>query len=72
MSDGKVGEDVYVLLREDDIHHHDNGPVQAEAARKTFGGAEFLYTLKLISGTEVYALVASHLDHAISKKLASA
>ena len=67
--DGKVGEEVNVLLREDDIQHNDNSPVQAEVVRKTFRGADFLYTLKLISGTEVYALVPSHHDHAIGEKI---
>jgi iron(III) transport system ATP-binding protein len=67
--DGKVGEEVNVLLREDDIQHDDNSPAQAEVVRKTFRGADFLYTLKLISGTEVYALVPSHHDHAIGEKI---
>ena len=67
--DGKVGEEVDVLLREDDIQHDDNSPVQAEVVRKTFRGADFLYTLKLNSGTEVYALVPSHHDHAIGEKI---
>jgi iron(III) transport system ATP-binding protein len=66
---GKVGEEVDVLLREDDIQHDDNSPVQAEVVRKTFRGADFLYTLKLNSGTEVYALVPSHHDHAIGEKI---
>ena len=67
--DGKVGEEVNVLLREDDIQHDDNSPVQAEVVRKTFRGADFLYTLRLKSGTEVYALVPSHHDHAIGEKI---
>ena len=67
--DGKVGDEVNVLLREDDIQHDDNSPVQAEVVRKTFRGADFLYTLRLSSGTEVFALVPSHHDHAIGEKI---
>ena len=67
--DGKVGDEVNVLLREDDIKHDDNSPAQAEVVRKTFRGADFLYTLRLKSGVEVFALVPSHHDHAIGEKI---
>jgi iron(III) transport system ATP-binding protein len=67
--DGKAGEEVDVLLREDDIQHDDDSPIQAEVLRKTFRGADFLYTLKLDSGDEVLALVPSHHDHAIGEKI---
>lgn len=67
--DGKAGDEVDVLLREDDIQHDDDSPVQAEVLRKTFRGADFLYTLKLNSGDEVLALVPSHHDHAIGEKI---
>lgn len=67
--DGKAGEEVDVLLREDDIQHDDDSPIQAEVLRKTFRGADFLYTLKLNSGDEVLALVPSHHDHAIGEKI---
>ena len=64
-----VGKEIDVLLRADDIQHDDNSPMQAEVVRKTFRGADFLYTLKLSSGTEVYAFVPSHHDHAIGEKI---
>jgi iron(III) transport system ATP-binding protein len=67
--DGTVSEEVDVLLREDDIQHDDNSPIQAEVVRKTFRGADFLYTLRLNSGVEVFALVPSHHDHAIGEKI---
>jgi len=64
-----VGEEIDVLLRADDIQHDDASPTQAEVVRKTFRGADFLYTLKLASGTEIVAFVPSHHDHAIGEKI---
>ena len=64
-----VGDQVDVLLREDDIQHDDDSPIQAEVVSKTFKGADFLYTLKLDSGTTVFALVPSHHNHAIKEKI---
>lgn len=65
----KVGQEVDVLLRADDIQHDDNSPMQAEVVRKTFRGADFLYTLRLASGIEIFAFVPSHHDHAIGEKI---
>jgi iron(III) transport system ATP-binding protein len=65
----EVGKEIEVLLRADDIQHDDNSPMQAEVVRKTFRGADFLYTLKLTSGMEVFAFVPSHHDHAIGEKI---
>ncbi len=58
-----------VLIRPDDIQHDDASPVQATVLRKTFRGAEFLYTLQLDNGSEVLSLVPSHHDHAIGEKI---
>ena len=41
----------------------------AEVVRKTFRGADFLYTLKLQSGQEILALVPSHHNHGIGEKI---
>jgi len=41
----------------------------AEVVRKTFRGADFLYTLKLQSGAEILALVPSHHNHGIGEKI---
>lgn len=65
----EVGKEIEVLLRADDIQHDDNSAMQAEVVRKTFRGADFLYTLKLASGMEVFAFVPSHHDHAIGEKI---
>ena len=60
---------VEVLLRPDDIVHDDASPWQAEVCAKAFRGAEFLYTLRLDSGTRLLSLVASHHDHAIGERI---
>jgi iron(III) transport system ATP-binding protein len=65
----RTGDLVEVLLRPDDIVHDDASPWQAEVSAKAFRGAEFLYTLKLDSGTRVLSLVASHHDHAIGERI---
>lgn len=65
----EIGKEIDVLLRADDIQHDDHSTLLAEVVRKTFRGADFLYTLKLSSGTEIYAFVPSHHDHAIGEKI---
>ncbi|MDD2880204.1 MAG: ABC transporter ATP-binding protein [Rhodoferax sp.] len=56
-----------VLLRADDIVHDDDAPVKAQIMRKAFRGAEFLYTLRLVTGETVMALVPSHHDHSLGE-----
>jgi iron(III) transport system ATP-binding protein len=56
-----------VLLRADDIVHDDDAPTKAEIVRKSFRGAEFLYTLRLASGQMLMAHVPSHHDHKIGE-----
>jgi iron(III) transport system ATP-binding protein len=63
------GSSVDLLLRPDDIMHDDESPWQAEVAKKTFRGADFLYTLTLASGTRVLSLVPSHHDHALGERI---
>jgi len=65
----EAGKEIEVLLRADDIQHDDHSTMQAEVVRKTFRGADFLYTLKLASGVEIFAFVPSHHDHAIGEKI---
>jgi iron(III) transport system ATP-binding protein len=64
-----VGTAVDVLLRADDIQHDDTSPLLATVLRKTFRGADFLYTLRLDSGLELVAYVPSHHDHAVGEKI---
>ncbi len=63
------GAAVDLLLRPDDIVHDDESRWQAEVAAKAFRGADFLYTLRLASGTRVLSLVPSHHDHAIGERI---
>jgi iron(III) transport system ATP-binding protein len=58
-----------VLLRPDDVIHDDASLIQAEVLRKAFRGAQFLYTLRLPSGSELLALVPSHHNHAIGERI---
>jgi iron(III) transport system ATP-binding protein len=57
------GSRVEVLIRPDDIVHDDESSHCAEITARVFRGAEFLYTLRLPSGTEVLCLAPSHHDH---------
>ena len=63
------GAPVEVLIRPDDIQHDDHSPLLAEVERRAFRGAEFVYTLKLDSGTRLLALVPSHHNHAIGERI---
>jgi iron(III) transport system ATP-binding protein len=60
---------VDILLRPDDIVHDDASEVKAEVLHKAFRGADILYTLRLVSGTEVLSLVPSHHNHALGEKI---
>jgi iron(III) transport system ATP-binding protein len=58
-----------VLLRPDDIVHDDASSLQAEVVHKAFRGAEILYTLRLVSGRKVLAMVPSHHNHALGEQI---
>ncbi|UXY13896.1 ABC transporter ATP-binding protein [Chitiniphilus purpureus] len=60
---------VDVLIRPDDIQHDDASPVRARVVAKAFRGAEFLYTLALVSGARVLSLVPSHHNHAVGEDI---
>ena len=64
-----AGGAVDLLLRPDDIIHDDASPWQAGVVAKAFRGAEFLYTLRLASGTRLLSLVPSHHNHAIGEQI---
>lgn len=61
--------DVRVLLRPDDVVHDDASPLKARVVRKTFRGADFLYTLELSNGERILSLVPSHHDHALDEPI---
>ncbi len=60
---------VELLIRPDDIIHDDASAMTAQVLARAFRGAEFLYTLRLPSGAEVFSLVPSHHDHAIGSRI---
>ena len=65
----KPGCKLELLLRPDDILHDDQSALQARVVDKAFRGAEFLYTLELVTGTRVLCLAPSHHDHAIGSAI---
>jgi iron(III) transport system ATP-binding protein len=56
-----------VLLRSDDVLHDEASPIKARVVRKSFRGADFLYTLELADGRQLLSLVPSHHDHDIGQ-----
>jgi iron(III) transport system ATP-binding protein len=58
-----------ILLRPDDVVHDDESPQTATVIAKAFRGAQFLYTLQLASGEQVFSLVPSHHNHAIGEAI---
>ncbi len=65
----ELGCQVEVLIRPDDIIHDDSSLLLAEVERKSFRGADFLYTLRLPGGQRVLAQVDSHHNHAIGERI---
>lgn len=68
-ADWLAGTLVDVMLRPDDIQHDDASSLQASVLKKTFRGAEFVYTLQLAGGSHVMTFVPSHHNHAIGEKI---
>ncbi len=62
-------ERVSVLVRPDDIIHHDESDWQLEVVNRVFRGSHFLYTLKLDNGEHVLCMSQSHHDHEIGSKI---
>ncbi len=58
------GTAVEVLLRPDDVVHDPASALRGRILRKTFKGAEILYTMRLPGGTIVLSLFPSHFDYA--------
>ncbi len=63
------GEVVDILIRPDDIQHNDDSMLLAEVAEKQFRGAEFLYNLRLPSGSKVLCYAPSHHNHMIGEEI---
>jgi iron(III) transport system ATP-binding protein len=64
-----LGRQVDLLLRPDDVIHDDASELRAQVCQRAFRGAEFLYTLKLPSGSQLLSLVPSHHDHAVGEHI---
>lgn len=65
----KPGCMVDVLIRPDDIVHHDAAVESAIVVERAFRGSDFLYTLRMPSGIEVLSLIPSHHNHQINEKI---
>ena len=63
------GRNADLLLRPDDLVHDDSSPIKAEVVNRAFRGAEYLYLLRLASGSEVLCLVQSHHQHAPGERI---
>ncbi|WP_296900358.1 ABC transporter ATP-binding protein [Thiohalocapsa sp.] len=58
-----------VLIRPDDMVYDESSPRKAVIVERAFRGAEFMYTVRLASGTEVLCLVPSHYRHAVGEEI---
>ena len=63
------GSPAEVLIRPDDLLYDESSPRRAVVVERAFRGAEYLYTLRLASGTRVLCLVPSHHQHAIGDEI---
>ncbi len=63
------GSPAEVLIRPDDLLYDESSPRRATVVERAFRGAEYLYTLRLESGTEVLCLVPSHHQHAVGDQI---
>ena len=65
--EGKLGTQVDVLLRPDDVVADLDGNLRAEIIQKAFKGAEILYTLRLATGGKLLSLFPSHHNHEVGE-----
>ena len=63
----KVGSNVLVMIRPDDIIHDDDSPQSAKVLEKIFFGSDFLYKLELTQGEKIFCYTPSHHNHAINE-----
>lgn len=63
------GDSAEVLIRPDDVIHDDSSSLTAEVVSRSFRGAEYLYELRLASGTSILCLVHSHHDHCPGERI---
>jgi len=65
----QTGKKVKVLLRPDDIIHDDDSPLQGIVRKKSFRGADFMYSLALPNGELITCMVPSHHDHPVDEPI---
>ena len=58
-----------IFLRASELAFDPASTVQGVLERKSFRGAQYLYTLRLDNGLTVYAQVPSHYEHAMGQRL---
>jgi len=63
------GVQVDLLIRPDDIIHDDYSTYRGEVLKKSFRGADHLYTLRMPGGTNVMCLAPSHHDHQLGESI---
>jgi iron(III) transport system ATP-binding protein len=63
------GMEVDLLVRPDDIIHDDYSTYRGTVLKKSFRGADHLYTLRMPGGTNVMCLAPSHHDHKLGENI---
>ena len=63
----KVGSNVSVMIRPDDIIHDDNSSQSAKVLEKIFFGSDFLYKLEISECEKIFCYTPSHHNHAINE-----
>ena len=63
----KIGSNVSVMIRPDDIIHDDDSAQSAKVLEKVFFGSDFLYKLELSKGEKIYCYTPSHHNHTINE-----
>ncbi len=67
--DSDIGDTVDILIRPDDVVHDDDSKETAVVVEKAFRGADFLYFLRIDSGSEILCLAPSHHDHRVNERI---
>ena len=65
----RVGDDVDVLVRPEDVVLDDKSLVSAKIVKRTYKGAEIIYTLSLNSTTELLASLSSHSYFSVGEEI---
>jgi iron(III) transport system ATP-binding protein len=64
-----LNKDVELLVRPDDVVIAPDSPIRAEVLKKSFRGAQTLYTLKLSSDERLLSLMPSHEDFELGDQI---